>query len=541
VRAAAAAIAGLCLSSAACSAKKAPIPIGVNLMVVTAGAEEIPFVDVFKLSSPWTPVASRGSGPPLALDKDGWITALAPGQAARATIFGGTSGHYPGGDYTLLYEGVGALDAVGPGAAVIARAPGRLTVRVTPRGGPDGGITLIERATDRSRPIRNIRMILPGFEGTYAQDPFYPPFIERLRPFGAIRFMPWEAVNRSEVAEWADRRAPTFETQALASCCEAHAISGVALEYQIDLANRLGADPWFNAPARASDDYFRQMARLVHARLRPGLHPHIEYGNELWNPYFKTDRAYIEAAGQARGLSNDPHTAGTYFYVQRSARMFQIWDEVFGEDKGRIVRVIESQEGDPRVDDIELAYLRNLGAKADALAVGAYVAPPALMDWRPVGADYYEAILRLTPAQVIQAMADDIQQRIRPLFKAHAERARRYGVDLLAYEGGQGLQVIAADPELRKRYGPRISALFAAANREPGMARVYRELFDAWSDVGGGLFMTFGDVAAPGAFGDWGLLEYQNQDPATAVKYKAVTDYIAGRDPGDQSKPAPGR
>ncbi len=510
-----------------CSARLAATEIGVNLQVLTSGSEEIPFVDAFKMSSPWSLVGARPGGTPLALDADGWIKALAPGQVARARIFTGGSGHYPGGLYTLLYDGAGALEVQGEGVKVIAQAPGRLSVRVTPRAGPGGGIEILERETNPANPLRNIRMILPGFEDSYLKDPFYPAFLARLSPFHTIRFMPWDIPNRSDVVEWRDRRSARYETQAIAACCDQHAISGVALEYQIDLANRLGADPWFNVPPKASDDYVAQMASLVHARLRPDLHPYIEYGNELWNAYFKSDRDYIERQGLAAGLSADPFTAGTYDYIQRSSRVFALWDAAFGPDKGRIVHAIESKEGDPALDEIELAYMKAHGGLPDVLAVGAYDQPPRLMTWRPVTEAYYQAIARMTPAEVVEAMDEGVRDQMKPLFQAHAAAARKYGLDLVAYEGGQGLQMNAADPRLRKQYMAPITALFIQANRDPGMAKVYKDLFDAWSEAGGKLFLNFGDVAAPGNFGSWGLLEYQDQDPASAVKYKAVTDYIA--------------
>ena len=44
---------------------------------------------------------------------------------------------------------------------------------------------------------------------------------------------------------------------------------GVPVERMIDLANVLQADPWFCIPHLAEDDYVRQFATLVKARLDP--------------------------------------------------------------------------------------------------------------------------------------------------------------------------------------------------------------------------------------------------------------------------------
>jgi hypothetical protein len=228
----------------------------------------------------------------------------------------------------------------------------------------------------------------------------------------------------------------------------------------------------------------------------------------------------VEAQGRALGLTADQ------YYVRRANEVFRIWGGVYGADRDKLARVIVSQEGSPALDDTELSYLDQIGGKADILAVGAYIMPPRLMSWRPEGADYYEGVARMTPAEVIAAMRDDVRDRLAPLFAAHADQARRHGLVLAAYEGGQGLVMNASDPALKRAFQDRISALFIEANRDPAIASVYDDLLDAWVKAGGGPFLVFGDVQAPTPFGSWGLLEHQDQDPATAPKYRAVTDYI---------------
>jgi len=42
-------------------------------------------------------------------------------------------------------------------------------------------------------------------------------------------------------------------------------------KYVALLANQAGKDIWINIPASATDDYVRQLATLLHARLNPAL------------------------------------------------------------------------------------------------------------------------------------------------------------------------------------------------------------------------------------------------------------------------------
>ncbi len=44
-----------------------------------------------------------------------------------------------------------------------------------------------------------------------------------------------------------------------------------ALETMIKLSNYIGADPYFNIPHLATDDYIRNFALLIKSKLRPDL------------------------------------------------------------------------------------------------------------------------------------------------------------------------------------------------------------------------------------------------------------------------------
>lgn len=63
----------------------------------------------------------------------------------------------------------------------------------------DGGILLKLMTTNPANPIRNIRVIPPGYENTYERFPFHPLFLEFLQRFSEIRFMDYLATNGHQV------------------------------------------------------------------------------------------------------------------------------------------------------------------------------------------------------------------------------------------------------------------------------------------------------------------------------------------------------
>ena len=68
---------------------------------------------------------------------------------------------------------------------------------------------------------------------------------------------------KPEPTTWSTRRLESYHTQA--------GSEGAAIEYMIQLANTLGADPWFNIPHAADDNFVKQFASLVKNTLRPDL------------------------------------------------------------------------------------------------------------------------------------------------------------------------------------------------------------------------------------------------------------------------------
>ena len=340
-----------------------------------------------------------------------------------------SGGHYPAGIYTVLYEGEGKLD-FGKSATIKEAKPGRILIDVD---SSKGGFSVQLKETNPANYVRNIRVIMPGFEQTWEKDPFHPAFLKQWRGFACFRFMDWMHTNGSEQRSWKDR--PTLQHATFSK-------RGVALEWMIELCNRQKIDPWFCLPHLADDDYVRNFANMVKERLDPSLKIYIEYSNEVWNGQFAQSH-YAGEQGVKLGLGpkEKPWEAGWHFTAVRSMEIFKIWEEIFGGHE-RFVRVLPSQSGNTGVSHGILGF-RDAAKHADALAVAPYM-PYSI--GRGKNADLAEQMKDWTVTQMLDhfektAFADSLQRMAKD--KAVADQ---YGVKLIAYEGGQHMVAFVKRP-----------------------------------------------------------------------------------------------
>ncbi len=477
--------------------------LGINLHGPADWNTELPFVDVFRMSRPWISQragAAWGKGPALALDSHGWVTRLAKGCWAETLLCTIDGGHYPAGRYTVLYEGSGTID-FGRAVKLAAAAPGRIAIDVDPA---KGAIFLRIKATDREDYIRNIRVIMPGFEGTYRQNPWHPAFLARWRGVACVRFMDWMKTNNSRVATWPQR--PKTDD---ATCSR----RGVPLELMIDLCNRLGADAWFCMPHLAGDEYVRNFAKQVKSGLDPGLKVYIEYSNEVWNGMFAQSR-WAGVQGVRLGLApkGKPREAAWHYTAVRSVQIFKIWEQVFG-GTARLVRVLPTQAASTHVSTQVLTY-RDAYKHADALGVAPYVG----FGVRATGEGLTAAKVRdWTVEQVLDHLETAaLPTAIRRMGEQKA-LAEKHGLKLIAYEAGQHAVGIRGGENDTK-----LTALLHAANAHPRMAEIYRRYLKGWADSGGGLLCHFSSVGKWSKWGSWGAMQYYDDDPAKSPKYRAI-------------------
>jgi hypothetical protein len=495
----------------------APHPLlGTNLAAVADYSRELPFVDVFKMARPWIPQQTGqpwGQGPALALDANGWITSLQPGQYAETILMDNAlddQAHYPIGQYTLLYDGQGTIAFDLQSATIVSQSQGQIIVNV-PAGG--NGVYLMVTATNAGNPIRNIRFIMPGYASSYQTQPFNPAFVQSLQGFRALRFMEWALINGSAVQQWTDRPLTTDYTWML---------RGVPLEIQIELANQLGLPPWFNIPAMASDNYVQQFASLVNSQLHSNLTFYLEYSNETWNSAF-SQHAYVQSQGLALGLNTDPTVAAADYTAYRAVQIFGLAKAQL-HAPSRMIRVIASQAANWWLSEQTLLFQKAY-QQADVLASAPYFnCSDATTGGFGVLGDPSTAaqVAAMTVDQIIDIELQHINGCALQEIESNAGLAREYGVKLAAYEGGQSLVGYGGAEN-----NSTLTSLFEAANRSPRMTSLYATYLQNWVAAGGDLFLHFTDVQAYTKWGSWGAMEYLGEPAASAPKYEALFQFAS--------------
>lgn len=487
------------------------LSIGMNLSTVAYWTRELPFVDVFKFSMPWVTqnatAVPEGKNPwdtgminAIPADDEGYplylpvvISGTQAPQTVATLMCRGNNGHYPAGRYVCLYDGQGKIE-FGFDAKIIHSSRGRLDFFVSPS---DAGILMKITRSRRSNPIRNIRVIMPGEESTYKNHPFNRLFLERLKPFRVIRFMDWQRTNNSQIMDWANRTTADNYTQAVKS--------GVAIEYMIDLINSLKADPWFCIPHKASNDYIRNFATLVLQKLDPERRIYIEYSNEVWNSSFDQYK-WVQEKGS-------PHLSYPKKYAILAKNVFKIWQNVFGKQKGRVIRVAGGQLENPKIIEQVMISLGKNGA--DAIAPAAYFG---------LSSSDYDALHALgrgvAPSKVLKMARKTLNTKTIPRLKQHASLAKTNGLDLITYEGGQHIL-----PNPPGTSPPFIRSLWQA-QQSPLMHQIYSELLEEFGKMNGRLFTAFSFVSKQDSpWGSWGHLGYLDQFILDAPKYQALLDF----------------
>ena len=486
----------------------APQPrLGINLAMPSYFATELPFVDVARLARDW--VSQRegtewGHGPSLALDQDGWVQRLEHGCYADMFLMSDIGAHIPAGVYTVYYKGKGKLEFVGSGVKVLTTAPGHIRLQVE---STEVFVARL-RETDPHDYVRDLRVVRPGFENRYLTEPWDPAFLARWKGVAVLRLTSFQQVGDSKLQRWSDRPRPESAT---------FATKGVPVEQLVDLANRLHADPWFSIPHLADDDFVRQFAVMVRQRLDPARSVWLEYSNEVWNGIFEQHH-YAAEQGRRLALALRSSEAAYAYTAVRSLEIFRIWEDVFG-GTSRLVRVLPSQAANTFVSESILKF-RNAADHADVLAVAPYFMLMANSSEKPVTKE--------VAGWTMDKLFDYLEQIKLPeaigWMRASKAVADRYGLRLVAYEGGQHLVEIP-----QGEYSEALTRLFLEANAHPRMGRLYRQYFAAWVDAGGDLFCHFDSVSRWGQFGSWGLLQNHDDRPAASPKFMATVAWAQSR------------
>jgi hypothetical protein len=328
-----------------------------------------------------------------------------------------------------------------------------------------------------------------------------------------------QETNTSDIRTWADRRTADDIRQGSGSqgSPSEPLANGMSLEYMVQLANDLDADPWFNMPHMADDQFVRNFATYVRDHLEPGRTAYVEWSNEIWNFAwgFAASSWVVEQTSRPEyaGLDNW-QVAG-----REAKRDLDIWSDVFAGQSDRLVRVAAGWAAN---DWVTGRVAESMNGSFDAIAIAPYFSPNDDQRASYTASTTVDRVIadsRLAIGESVgwvrnhQALADSWTTRL------------GRDIRLVAYEGG---------PHLDGRNAPYQDA-FSRATNDPRMGDLYREYLTALDAEGMDLYVDFVYTGQAGAsaWGDFAKLHRMDEPLATAYRYTAVVAAADGSLWGD--------
>lgn len=549
--------------------------VGYNLDFPGDWSGLVPFIDLMKNARAWSGSCEDESGcdgaKHLDLDERGWLRSLRykdrPEKSyayVETVVFTRTGQPGFDGEIWIEYEGTGEIDIFN--GAIQSRDPERR--RVVFRAGDKGPVFLRITASDPRGTgdyLRNIRVFRADqAELLRSGQWFNPDMLAYLAPFGSLRFMDWMDGNQrglcsggSEHAQdcyakpgqcgggrcvmagrWSERpRADQAFLLARSQYLDPRApergvrVGGYPVEVLVALANAAGADPHFNLPATAEDEYAREFATYVKEHLAPNLRASLEYSNETWNWGFPQAN-YVNEKG--RQLWPDEGSAWVQYAGSRMQHFCRMWKEVFGAEAERVRCLISPQTGWFEMAKAMLdcpawaAAHPELGPchrGADALAITGYFAgclqepqnEPKLRAWLARGEKYaldqfFEQLGKGGKLDCAEEGQGNSLVDTLKLYRDFAGLAKARGLDLYVYESGTHFNYDGKDPAIER--------LFVAATRDPRMAELYTQNLEGFQQAGGTIINAWGWIAGDDM---WANSEHVND--RAHPKYRALHDF----------------
>jgi hypothetical protein len=491
------------------------LALGGNLTKVYDSSPDRPFVDLVKLVNNF----QTTSGGRCPVDSNGFPT-ISDFQAAFA---GG--GNIAPGRYTITFTGPASavVNSMRSGVRVTRASISGNGYQVWYADIPNGSNMVGFHFLHMSGWKKDLRVLQPGYSPT--NTPIYTAkylsFLRALHP-ASLRFMDWLATNETTDANWSERSQPSSTDWA---------DRGVSWEAAIELCNQVGANLYANVPARASDDYVRQLANLIKTKLRKDLNVYLEQGNEVWatnfvNGPWNMQQALNEVKAGVRSghhsnlnydnlkvnMSQTSPFAGNaaIWGLRRTARRAKQIGDIFKSVMGassintRVRVIIAAQIGNLYTYDVMFKYLNANYGRPGNYIYGMAGAPYFTMSQyndRFVNGHWTTLTKSATVNQLIGGMQLSsgayTKQRKFAGFWTHG---KPYGVHLVMYEGGHDT------------FGPFNIAAKAKASLDPRMKTMMKNYLLAFFSQGGSAFnyYTLGADPYDQQFGTWAITPTPN-------------------------------
>ncbi len=500
-----------------------PASFGINVSTFTPNTTEFTYKDIAKLMQ----AERNGVGFLEAqFDTNGYAKYLNAGQTIKLGFGSGTGQIWPTGDYHIFFDGEGTLVGRTDNETLKQNLGNGHQIWTISHGNYEWfGFEIT--TTNSSNYLKNLRIIMPGFEDNYAAEPLHPTYIENWSMFSTFRFMDWMGINASPIVNYSQVKPAGYISQSgynEAGVVFSSDASGGSLDLAIDLCNQMNKDMWISLPHKASDECVTKIAQRVKMRLKPALKVYLEYSNEVWNWAFP-QASYSRDQGEALGLTTD---GALEYYVYRSGEIYKLWEDVYGTGKDRVINVFAWQ-----TTSINPEYWINLaintwfnssqynpaGVKPEFYANAPYIWDQSATD--PTSVD-----------ELFDGAFGEDLQRDKDIMSSQKAYATANGLEYGTYEAGQHYSSYAQNE-------PLDLAVLIPANRDERMKTLYLEYLNYWKDNVGGLMMLYSSCGPNSKYGSWGLIESYNQPVATRYKYEAVKEVIQGVGGGGGDTEAP--
>jgi len=492
----------------------------------------LPYLDIMKMSREWIGhLPAQWGGITYEelqeggyLDEHGWPTAIPVEAYTIQAVFAWEGNEYDQGqdrrgEYILTYEGDGDIQLSGiQGDQIISTESGRIVFNINNNQGVWGVNIFTTDPNSNGNYIRNIKIIKQDRLDLYNSGAiFNPDWLKNIRDSRQVRFMDMMNTNNSTITTWSEINSIEHVTWN----------NNTPIEVLVRLANEIGADPWFNMPFHADDNYVRQFAEFIRDNLDSNLVAHVEFSNEVWNWAFQQTH---DSSSMAISLWNlDPNNAGggwVNYYGKRASEVMKVWTDVFGtETESRLKRIAGTQTDNPWISEQVLTAPmwedndpNNYTAPHlyfDALSPTTYFGGTVISEegqrnalfqaMDDTNVDNYDFHYRLLKGEINGF--ENIDNTLSYLFDSlRSQRviADNYNLNLIAYEGGQHVHHSAfidiPDDALQS-----LQEHLEGFVRSQQMADLYEELWNEWRLIGTGPFMSFTDHGVPTQYGSWGL------------------------------------
>lgn len=333
-----------------------------------------------------------------------------------------------------------------------------------------------------------------GYTNVTGDNPWKPAFIEEVSHYTAIRFMDLGGLNSHSdgdwdcPASWADRTPKSAQYQ-----------MPVAYEWMIDMCNRAGTDMWICIPYYWDVDLpgCRSLAQLIHSTLDGDLKVYVEYGNENWSTGYNQD--YCRQRGVAEGLGTElDQITGDRYSAYASLRIWEEFEDVFGSNSPRLVRVLSGWDVSAMTTSRQLGFL-----VVDTVRNPNHTLP-----------DLY-CVAPYNNKGSIAAAYEGLADVARNLRSHNSVLARAGNIPLGCYEGGFGdenHETMAGDP-----------AVYA-------LTKAYLDTLNAYT---GGVFNHLNHSCSR-----WGAKMYIGEPLEDAHIYRALIDWNADHPVGVSHSPS---